>query len=167
MAEEVWYEAPSAGSYEPAALTGPGHILTFQARSEYSTRVGPIIYEQYVNGEWKKLDNGNPDTDWRDYRYELDRNATKVRFRNEVGSFKRYFKNVLVSQATYLETTTPAITIEKSIIGDNITKIGNYTFYNCSSLKSVTIPSSVTSIGGCDDYQYFRYHPTLRCRARH
>ena len=120
--EEVFYYAYNAGSYEPAAFSGPAHILTFQARSNKSARVGPIIYEQYVNGEWKKLDEGNPDTDWRDYRYELDRNATKVRFRNELGSYKRYFKNVLVTQATYLETTTPAITEEQSIIGDEITK---------------------------------------------
>lgn len=119
--QEVSYRA-DGGKYEPAAFSGPGHILTFQARSGNSTRVGPIIFEQYVNGEWKKLDEGNPSTDWRDYRYELDRNATKVRFRNPWGSFARYFKNVLVSQATYLETTTPAITIEKSIIGDNITQ---------------------------------------------
>ena len=131
--EEVSYEAPLAGSYEPAALTGPAHILTFQARSQYSTRVGPIIFEQYVNGQWKKFDEGNPSTDWRDYRYELDRNATKVRFRNEVGSFKRYFKNVLVSQATYLETTTPAITIEKSIIGDEITQTIAVQFSNLTA----------------------------------
>ena len=134
--EEVWYEAPLAGSYEPAALTGPAHILTFQARSQYSSRVGPIIYEQYVNGEWKKLDEGNPDTDWRDYRYELDRNATKVRFRNELGSYRRYFKNVLVSQATYLETTTPEITVEKSIIGDEITKT--------IAIQHSNIPAGVT-----------------------
>ena len=118
--EEYSYAAATAGSYTPVDFTGPGHILTFQARSGNSTRVGPIIYEQYVNGEWKKLDNGNPDTDWRDYRYELDRNATKVRFRNEAGSYRRYFKNVLVTQATYLETTTPEITVEKSIVGDEI-----------------------------------------------
>ena len=134
--EEVSYEAPLAGSYEPAALTGPAHILTFQARSQYSTRVGPIIFEQYVNGQWKKLDEGNPSSDWRDYRYELDRNATKVRFRNEVGSFKRYFKNVLVSQATYLETTTPEITVEKSIIGDEITKT--------IAIQHSNIPAGVT-----------------------
>ena len=30
----------------------------------------------------------------------------------------------------------------------SVTKIGNSTFYNCSSLTSVTIPNSVTSIGG-------------------
>ena len=116
------YAAATAGSYEPVAFSGPGHILTFQARSTVSSRVGPIIFEQYVNGEWKKLDEGNPDTDWRDYWYELDRQATKVRFRNELGSWKRQFKNVLVTQATYLETTTPAITEEQSIIGDEITK---------------------------------------------
>lgn len=144
--EEVSYEAPSAGSYEPAALTGPAHILTFQARSQYSTRVGPIIFEQYVNGQWKKLDEGNPSTDWRDYRYELDRNATKVRFRNEVGSFKRYFKNVLVSQATYLETTTPAITIEKSIIGDNITQTIAVQYSNLPEGVMITNTSDIIQL---------------------
>ena len=34
------------------------------------------------------------------------------------------------------------------VIPDVITSIGNYTFYNCTGLKSVSIPNSVTSIGG-------------------
>ena len=148
--EEVSYEAPLAGSYEPAALSGPAHILTFQARSQYSTRVGPIIFEQYVNGQWKKLDEGNPSSDWRDYRYELDRNATKVRFRNEVGSFKRYFKNVLVSQATYLETTTPAITIEKSIIGDNITQTIAVQYSNLPEGVMITNTSDIIQLSDAE-----------------
>lgn len=142
---EVSYRA-DGGKYEPAAFSGPGHILTFQARSGNSTRVGPIIFEQYVNGEWKKLDEGNPSTDWRDYRYELDRNATKVRFRNPWGSFARYFKNVLVTQATYLETTTPAITVEKSVIGDHITKTIAVQYSNLPEGVTVTNTSDIITL---------------------
>ena len=32
-------------------------------------------------------------------------------------------------------------------IGSSVTNIGNYAFYFCTDLTSVTIPSSVTSIG--------------------
>ena len=37
--------------------------------------------------------------------------------------------------------------VEKYIIGNSVTSIGNCAFYECSSLTSVTIPNSVTSIG--------------------
>ena len=37
--------------------------------------------------------------------------------------------------------------IKSIVINDGVTSIGNYAFYNCSSLTSVTIPDSVTSIG--------------------
>ncbi len=38
--------------------------------------------------------------------------------------------------------------VEEYIIGNSVTSIGNYAFYECTSLTSVTIPESVTSIGG-------------------
>ena len=37
----------------------------------------------------------------------------------------------------------------KIVIGEGVTKIGNYTFHDCSSLTSITIPESVTSIEEC------------------
>ena len=50
-----------------------------------------------------------------------------------------------------IETETKKLIIgcKTSIIplDDSVTSIGNYAFYNCSGLKSVTIPDSVTSIG--------------------
>ncbi len=37
--------------------------------------------------------------------------------------------------------------IRELVIPNNVTKISNYAFYNCSGLTSITIPSNVTSIG--------------------
>ena len=37
--------------------------------------------------------------------------------------------------------------VEEYIIGESIKRIGNYAFYGCEKLKSVSIPNSVTSIG--------------------
>ncbi|MDO4820141.1 MAG: leucine-rich repeat domain-containing protein, partial [Prevotella sp.] len=37
--------------------------------------------------------------------------------------------------------------VQKYIIGNSVTSIGEYAFYNCSGLTSIEIPNSVTSIG--------------------
>ena len=42
--------------------------------------------------------------------------------------------------------------VEEYVIGDSVTSIGDYAFYDCSSLTSVTIGNSVTSIGGSAFY---------------
>ena len=49
--------------------------------------------------------------------------------------------------STYTDSFFDGSKFTKVTIGDSVTKIGNYTFYNCDSLTSVTIPDSVTTIG--------------------
>jgi hypothetical protein len=40
-----------------------------------------------------------------------------------------------------------AVTIPAAINSKSVTRIGDYAFFNCAGLTSVTIPDSVTSIG--------------------
>ena len=42
--------------------------------------------------------------------------------------------------------------IQTVVIGDSVTSIGNYAFYDCSALTQVTIPDGVTSIGNSAFY---------------
>ena len=138
--EEHNYSSEIWGEYETAELSGPANQLTFEAKKQYVLGVGGVSnvqIQQLVNGDWNTIDKINPGKDYQLYGpYDLDRNATKVRFCTENGSYKRYFKNVLVTQATYLETITPEITVEKSIIGDEITKT--------IAIQHSNIPAGVT-----------------------
>ena len=54
---------------------------------------------------------------------------------NKAYTYSSNLSNIFGSQVT------------KYIIGDNVKGIGEYAFYKCSSLTSVTIPNGVTSIG--------------------
>ena len=61
----------------------------------------------------------------------------------------------LVTKAKQAEVTgtkyTGSVTIPSTVTYDNVeysvTSIGEYVFYNCSSLTAITIPGSITSIG--------------------
>ena len=58
--------------------------------------------------------------------------------------------NAIVSKAYSLYSSVKNIfdsQVKECIIGDDVTSIGAYVFYGCSSLNSVTIGNNVTSIG--------------------
>ncbi|MDR0304980.1 MAG: leucine-rich repeat domain-containing protein, partial [Chitinispirillales bacterium] len=53
--------------------------------------------------------------------------------------------NYFIDNIPWIDQRT---SITKIVIGNSVTSIGGYAFYNCSGLTSVTIGNSVTSIGG-------------------
>ena len=51
--------------------------------------------------------------------------------------------------------------VKRIIVGDSVTRIGEYAFYECSSLTSITIPNSVTTIGnGAFKYCIYNHRTT-------
>ena len=59
-------------------------------------------------------------------------------------SFYNYFSNPLYyAKNLYLN----GVLVTELVIPEDVTTVGNYTFYGCSSLTSVIIPDGVTSIG--------------------
>ena len=118
--------------YEPTALNGVPNRLTFKARSNNSTRVGSVQVQQYVNNNWVKIDDINPDTDWRDYGYDLDESATKIRFYNNYGSYWRYFKDVQVTRKTYLRPTLNSLTLPQATIGRPVSASFDLSWSTCS-----------------------------------
>ena len=55
--------------------------------------------------------------------------------------------NSYIFRNTFLDSNDQYV--KKLIIDFGVTSIGEYSFYNCTRLESVTIPDSVTSIGSC------------------
>ncbi len=106
--DEGQYSADTWGEYEvEEEISGPAGKLTFEAKKQYVWGVGGIQnvrVQQYVNGGWSTIEEIDPGKNYTSYGpYDLDRNAKKIRFCTQNGSYNRYFKNVLVTQATYVE----------------------------------------------------------------
>jgi hypothetical protein len=49
--------------------------------------------------------------------------------------------------APFGTSSNPNTSIKKVILKDGVTTVGNFAFYFCKGLTSITIPDSVTSIG--------------------
>ncbi len=73
------------------------------------------------------------------------------RINGSMGDFTITIEGVGAMEDYWSESTVPWYNLRTSItkinIGSNVTRIGSYAFYYCSSLTSVNIPESVTEIG--------------------
>lgn len=105
MTTEQSYSAPGGNSWETATFSKPAHQIKFDAAKSGLWAVGKIEVSQYVNGQWKELVTVMPEGNYKKYEtfgpYNMDRNATKVRFFSD-GSYERFIKNIYITQATYV-----------------------------------------------------------------
>ncbi len=69
-------------------------------------------------------------------------NIEKIVISKGTGTMANFGNNTVVKSTPWYISNCPEIVIE-----EGVTNIGNYSFYNCTSIESITIPNSVTKIG--------------------
>ncbi len=80
-----------------------------------------------------------------DYAFDDCKRLTKVTLNSNAVASKKYTTSSKISSIFGSQ-------VKEYIIGESVTSIGDYAFYNCTGLTSITIPNSVTSIG---DYAFY------------
>ena len=121
-------------SYEPVALSGPGYQLTFEASKNNRAAVGDIEIQQYVNGQWNTIATCMPSgkDSYNSFGpYTLDPTATKVRFYNGYGSYKRSFRNIKVTR-------------EITISSNPVTSTDNPLHFPLTAVGETSAPKTVT-----------------------
>lgn len=158
---------------EEYTINGPADKLTFTANREKLVGFsdGNLKVDQYYNGGWHNIfDQGVSLNDYTQYAsIQLNRNATKLKFYTETGATGyKNIKDVAVTMATYLETTTPEIVVERSIIGAIIDETIRIQYSNLpddvpvvNNSDKVTVKES--GLGNvCGEYGEKELHVTIR-----
>ena len=158
---------------EEYTINGPADKLTFTANRERLVGFsgGNLKVDQYYNGGWHNIfDQGVSLNDYTQYAsIQLNRNATKLKFYTETGATGyKNIKDVAVTMATYLETTTPEIVVERSIIGAIIEETIRIQYSNLpddvpvvNNSDKVTVRES--GLGNvCGEYGEKELHLTIR-----
>lgn len=158
---------------EEYTINGPADKLTFTANREKLVGFsdGNLKVDQYYNGGWHNIfDQGLSLNDYTQYAsIQLNRNATKLKFYTETGATGyKNIKDVAVTMATYLETTTPEIVVERSIIGAIIDETIRIQYSNLpddvpvvNNSDKVTVKES--GLGNvCGEYGEKELHVTIR-----
>lgn len=128
---------------ETYQINGPADQLVFTANrtklAGFSS--GNLKVDIYYDGGWHNIFNESvPLSDYQAYGpYTIPRNTTQVKFYTETGATGyKHVKDVAVTMAHYLETTTPSVTVDKSIIGDAIACTATIQYSNLPDEVPVT-----------------------------
>lgn len=159
---------------EEYTINGPADKLTFSANREKLIGVSnnnPIYVDQYYDGGWHSVfETSVALNNYTSYGpIQLNRKASKVKFYTKTGATGyRNIKDVAVTMATYLETTTPKIVVERSIIGAIIDETIRIQYSNLpddvpvvNNSDKITVKES--GLGNvCGEYGEKELHLTIR-----
>ena len=133
--EEIEVEIKSGKEY---ALTGPGAEIKFEAWKSYLG--GQYFYVQaYVNESWTDFMNPKLTNKWETYTGTIPNGTTKIRFATKAGhTLTKRWRNVKVTRATTLATSTSSIDFGSIAVNTSSTKQASISFNNTTFPQQVT-----------------------------
>ena len=142
-------------------FSAPAYQVTLEAKKNTSIAINGFYVQETKDGSnW--TDVGNPDlgTGYNTYTFNLSRNAKAVRCVTKFGAtFVKYYRNVVVTQAAYLESDVSSISVdaayEEEINRSVVISYSNLPGTLEPSLQNgqhVTIVNAAEFGGDCGDY---------------
>lgn len=146
-------------------LNGPGATLTFEASKSYgflgNNAVGKFFAQVSADGEnWKDISGelGLTYPDFKTYSYNITQDIKFVRFVTKTGAtYTKYYKNIKVTRATTLSTSTSSLDFGSIEVKTSSTKQASISFNNttypqqvtgtCTNANFTVTPKSVNDTG--------------------
>lgn len=139
-AGEKSYSTSFGGGKIEYTLSGQGAKLTFQAKKSSSAYDAPTLkIEQYVNGSWQQISTFSTSKNYADYGpYDVNREATAIRFSGSGGVYTRYIQNVYVTRSTYVDAPADGtLTFDTKKVNSETGKLSTTLLWgNTSSLSA-------------------------------
>jgi len=148
---------------DPLSINAPAYQVKVEAKKENFLASGYFFVQETTDGtNWTDVGNPDLDTDYPNspFVYNLSINATAVRCRTKTGAtFKKYYRNLVVTQATYLNSDVESITVnaayEEELDRSVVVSYSNLPGTLEPSLQSgqyVTIVNAGEFGGDCGDF---------------
>ena len=125
------------------SLSGPGSKLTFEAYKTMATAIGSLEVQQSNDASnWSSLlviKVGELDKNsYKSFSVTMSENVRYIRFKTNSSSYKRKYKNIKVTRATTLATSTSSIDFDPIAVNTSSTKQASISFNNTTYPQQVT-----------------------------
>ena len=137
-AGERSYSTNSSVEYD---MSGEGSALTFEAKKD-SWGTGDVYLDQYIDGTWVNIQTYSFSSSWENYTATLDRRATKIKLYTKLGTLSKYFRNVKVTRARYIEAGDINLASFTSGSGADDVKTQTFSVRYSNAAAPLTVSSS-------------------------